>query len=115
MSIALYMDEHVHRAITMGLRMRGIDVLTVQEDERNGVDDLVILDRASELQRVIFSQDSDFLIEANRRQQQGIRFSGVLYAHQKLISIGNCVCDLEIVAQVSKPEDLADEVWFLPL
>ncbi len=95
--------------------MRDIDVLTVQEDGRNGVDDLIILDRASELQRVIFSQDSDFLIEANRRQQQGIQFSGVLYAHQKLISIGNCVRDLEIVAQVSKLEDLADKVWYLPL
>lgn len=26
--IALYMDEHVPRAITIGLRLRGIDVLT---------------------------------------------------------------------------------------
>ncbi|NJR38908.1 MAG: DUF5615 family PIN-like protein [Leptolyngbyaceae cyanobacterium CSU_1_4] len=115
MSLALYMDEHVHRAITVGLRIRGIDVLTVQEDGRNGVDDLIILDRASQLQRVIFSQDSDFLIEANRRQQRGTQFSGVLYAHQKLISIGNCIRDLEIVAQVSNPEDLADKVWYLPL
>jgi hypothetical protein len=30
MSIALYMDENVHRAVTNGLRLRGIDVLTVQ-------------------------------------------------------------------------------------
>ncbi len=30
--IPVYMDEHVPKAITIGLRMRGIDVLTVQED-----------------------------------------------------------------------------------
>jgi hypothetical protein len=28
MSVALYMDEHVHRAITVGLRLRSVDALT---------------------------------------------------------------------------------------
>ena len=28
MATALYMDHHVPRAITMGLRLRGIDVIT---------------------------------------------------------------------------------------
>ena len=32
MTVAFYMDEHVHRAITNGLKLRNIDVLTVQED-----------------------------------------------------------------------------------
>ena len=36
MSIAFYIDENVHRAITTGLRMRDVDVLTVQEDGRSG-------------------------------------------------------------------------------
>jgi hypothetical protein len=30
MSLSFYMDEHVPKAITNGLRIRGIDVLTVQ-------------------------------------------------------------------------------------
>ncbi len=34
MSLAFYMDEHVPRSITSGLRLRSIDVLTVQEDGR---------------------------------------------------------------------------------
>ncbi len=29
-TVALYMDEHIHRAITTGLRLRGVDVLTAQ-------------------------------------------------------------------------------------
>jgi hypothetical protein len=32
----------------------------------------LILDRAFELKRVMFSQDQDFLIEANHRQAKGI-------------------------------------------
>ncbi len=32
MPIAFYMDEHIPMAITLGLRMRGVDILTAQED-----------------------------------------------------------------------------------
>ncbi|MBO1350393.1 MAG: DUF5615 family PIN-like protein [Hormoscilla sp. GUM202] len=115
MTIALYMDEHVRLAVTKGLRMRGVDVLTVQEDERAGYPDDILLDRATELKRVMFSQDQDFLVEANRRQAAGIVFSGVLYAPQLSVSIGECVRDLEIIAKVSEAEDLANQVKYLPL
>lgn len=37
MSVAIYMDEHVHRAITVGLRLRGVDVLTAQEDDEQAL------------------------------------------------------------------------------
>ncbi len=49
MAIAQYMDEHVRRAITIELRLRGVDVLTVQEDGRTGFPDPIVLDRATEL------------------------------------------------------------------
>ena len=34
MSVAFYMDEHVPKPITLALRIRGVDVLTAQEDDR---------------------------------------------------------------------------------
>jgi predicted nuclease of predicted toxin-antitoxin system len=75
MTVGLYMDVHVHRAITTGLRLRGVDVLTAQEDGyRRAVDD-VLLDRATELQRVLFTQDEDLLAEAKRRQMQSVPFA----------------------------------------
>ena len=115
MSIALYMDEQVPLAITTGLRRLGIDVLTVQEDNRSGYADPILLDRATELGRVMFSQDEDLPIEAHHRQAKGINFAGVIYAHQMSVSIGNCVRDLEIIAKVSEPEDFANWVQYLPL
>lgn len=60
MSLTLYMDEHVHGAITTGLRLRDVDVLTVQEDDRSGFPDPEILDRATQLCRIVFTQDRDF-------------------------------------------------------
>lgn len=115
MTIALYMDEHIHSSITVGLRLRDVDVLTVQEDGRSGISDILLLDRATELQRVVFSQDQDFLIEAQRRQVEGISFAGVIYAQQRVVTIGDCVRDLEIIVKASSPEDLVNLVQFLPL
>ncbi len=115
MSIALYMDEHVHRAITVALRLRGVDVVTAQEDGRRNTPDDVLLDRAGELQRVFFTQDEDLLIEAARRQRDGIPFVGVIYAHQLRVTISVCVHDLELIAKAATLEELANRVEYLPL
>lgn len=115
MPIALYMNQHVPRAITNGLRLRGVDVITAYEDGASEMDDPELLDRAGELERVLFTQDDDLLAEAARRQREGTSFRGVIYAHQLRVSIGTCVQDLEIIAKAGEPEDLMDRVEFLPL
>lgn len=115
MTVALYMDEQVPLPITIGLRLRDVNVLTVQEDGRSGTPDPILLDRATELQRVMFSQDQDFLAEARYRQAEGVNFAGVIYARQLIVSIGVCIRDLEIIAKVCELEDLANRVEYLPL
>jgi predicted nuclease of predicted toxin-antitoxin system len=115
MTLALYMDEHVHRSISVGLRLRQIDVLTVQEDGLTGYRDSQILDRATEIRRILFTQDDDFLVEAQHRQAIGIYFSGIIYAHQLSISIGNCIRDIELITQIETFEELANTVRYLPL
>lgn len=115
MSIAFYLDENVHRGIRDGLRIRNVDVLTVQEDGLTGSGDSVILDRATELNRVLFSQDDDFLREAIRLQEEGKYFFGVVYAHKLRVSVGNCVRDLEVIAKAAELEELENRVQYLPL
>ena len=109
------MDENVSRAITVGLRQRGIDVVTTQEDGRMGAPDDEILSRSTELGRALFSQDDDLLRETTKRQIEGVHFSGVIYAHQLRITIGECIHDLELVAQATEPDELVDSVLHLPL
>jgi hypothetical protein len=115
MPVGLYMDQHVPRAVTNGLRMRNVEVLTAFEDGANTLDDAALLDRASALGRVLFSQDDDLLAEAALRQTTGRPFAGVAYAHQLRVSIGACIRDLEIIATVGEPEDLQQRVLYLPL
>lgn len=55
MSIALYLDENVARAVAIGLRLRGVDVITPEDDNCRGIADPLLLDRATELGRPLFS------------------------------------------------------------
>ena len=109
------MDVHVRRAITNALRLRGIAVLTAQEDGTAEFNDPDLLDRAGVLDRVLFSQDDDLLREAAVRQSTGQPFAGVIYAHQLGLSVGRCIDDLALLALVEEPDALRQRLIFLPL
>lgn len=108
MSFAIYMDVNVRAEITRQLRVRGVDVLTSQEDGTRESSDSALLDRATELGRVFFTRDEDFLAEAASRQRSGITFSGIIYAHQLRATIGQCVQDLEMLATTSDASEWAE-------
>jgi len=99
------MDVHVPYPVTVKLRLRGVDVLTAQEDGSRELGDPELLDRATELGRILFSQDKDLLREARQRQQNGQTFTGVIYASQLRISIGQVIADLELIALASEPDE----------
>jgi len=109
------MNANVPRAVTNGLRLRGVDVLTAQQDGSASLSDSDLLDRAGALQRVVFTFDDDLLAIAAWRQREGIPFNGVIYAHPLHSSIGTCIRDLEIIARAADTEDLANRAEFLPL
>ena len=53
--VPLYSDENVRGQVIRGLKARGVDVLTAQEDGRHRTRDPEVLDRATALGRVLFS------------------------------------------------------------
>jgi hypothetical protein len=112
--LSLYMDHCVSAPITAGLRQRGIDVLTAEEDGAAQYDDDQLLDRATSLGRVLFTQDKDLLVIAHHRQQTAVEFAGVAYAHQRKITIGQAIRDLELLAKALDPDDMRNRVEYLP-
>ena len=115
MSLGLYMDVHVPAAVTDGLRRRGVDVLASQEDGTRETDDPKLLRRATELERVLFSQDEDLLRVATDWQRTGQPFAGLVFAHQLGMSIGRCIEDLELIAGCCLEEELSNSIIYLPL
>jgi Domain of unknown function (DUF5615) len=114
-SLGLYMDVHVRPEVSDGLRQRGVDVLTAQEERATRLHDPDLLDRASAVGRVLFTQDEDLLAEEVRRQRQGLDFMTVLYAHQLRVPIGRCIDDLELFSKVATAEESRGQVIYLPI
>lgn len=81
MPVSLYMDEHVPQAITDQLRRRGIDALTALEDGFDQTPDEHVLQRSTELNRILFTQDIRFKARAQEWQRIGRTFSGLLFGH----------------------------------
>jgi predicted nuclease of predicted toxin-antitoxin system len=109
LSLSFYVDVHVPRAVTTELRLRKIDVLTAQEDGMAQLDDENLLRRATELGRILVSQDQDLLREEARRQQENGDFSGIVYGHQLRVTIGQMVEDLELIARPRRWENGGEE------
>jgi hypothetical protein len=115
MALRLYLDHRVPRAIALGLRLRNVDVVTAAEDGAAEMDDSALMDRASELGRLLVTFDNDLLAEADRRQQANQSFSGLVFAHPLRVPVGVCVKDLELIAKSGGPDDVRNSVLFLPL
>jgi predicted nuclease of predicted toxin-antitoxin system len=109
------MDVHVPRAITTALRMRSMDAVTAQEDGAAEFDDRRLLQRATELGRVLVSQDADLLREGMRRLRAHEDFSGIIYAHQLRITVGQMVQDLELIARATSREEWRGKIEYLPI
>lgn len=110
-----YMDHHVPSAITSGLRRKGIDCLTAAEDGAHQWDDDQLLERATGLNRILFSQDVDHLVIAASWQDHGRSFAGLVYGKQLQVTIGSAIRDLELIAHVLQPVEIHNNVIRIPL
>lgn len=109
------MDVHIPAAITAGLIRRKIDVLTSQDDGTREVEDEDLLQRATDLGRLLFSQDQDLIRIARQWQRDGQFFVGLVFSDQQGESIGQCIEDIELLALCCSEEEVANQVIFLPL
>ena len=64
---------------------------------------------------MIFTHDVGFMRETAARQERGVHFVGVVYARQRKVSLGECIRDLELIAEASQPEEWHSRVEYLPL
>jgi len=80
LTLRLYLDHHVP-AVSEGLRLRGVDVLTAYEDGSAELEDPPLLHRTTELGRVLFTQDTNLLAVASEWQMTGREFAGLIYGH----------------------------------
>jgi hypothetical protein len=104
-----HLDEHVHPAIAHGLRLRGIDVTTTVDANLLGAPDESHLEFARQEERVIFTNDPDFL----RFTSEGIAHPGIAYCARNTRSIGYIVRHLCLMHDCLTAEEMRGRVEYL--
>jgi uncharacterized protein with PIN domain len=107
--IRFYMDENMDNDIAKALRGRGIDVLTTAEANRIGSTDTDQVTFARNENRVLVTQDEDFLI----LDSQQINHAGIAYYKQRTRTIKEVVRGLILIYEVLTPEEMVNHVEFL--
>jgi predicted nuclease of predicted toxin-antitoxin system len=106
--VRFYSDENVPRAVTIGLRLRGVDILTAQVAAMAGRSDVDHLALALSQRRVVFTQDADFL----RLHAGGVNHAGIVYAAQQS-AVGELVRGLMLIVEVLHADEMERHVEFL--
>ena len=106
--IRFYTDENVSKAVIMGLRRRGVDVLSVPEAGTLGASDEEHMRIAALDRRVIVTQDRDFL----RLAASGVRHTGIVFAPQSR-TLGRLIFGLTLIHQVLEPDDMTDHIEYI--
>jgi len=105
--ISFLLDEHLPSSVAEELEGRGVDVKTVYDVNLEGSPDSEILEFAEQDNRVVVTQDSDFL-ELDEEQHSGIVFL------TEPIRIGDLTRELARVLENFEPGDLEGSVSYIP-
>ena len=112
--IRLYADENVDDRIVRGLRLRGIDILTVVEAGMIGKPDSEQLSYASLNGRVLLTSDQDFLKLHLRWVEQSREHAGIIYYSQFHVGVGTCIWGVKLIMDLLSPEEMRNHLEFIP-
>lgn len=115
--LRLAADENFNGRILRGLQRRlpALDLLRVQDTEIYGADDRTVLEWASREGRVLLTHDVATLVGyAYNRIETGEPLMGVIAVIARA-GVGPALEDLEILLRAGTPEELENQVVFIPL
>jgi predicted nuclease of predicted toxin-antitoxin system len=115
--LRLLADEHVPSALVRGLASRqpDLDIVRVQDVGLRTRDDETLLDWGARNGRVLLSEDRRTLAGfANGRIAGGRPFAGLIL-YDLATSTDRLIEDILIVANACSPDDLATQIFYVPL
>jgi hypothetical protein len=115
MPVKLYADVHVPGPVILQLRLRAVDILAATEENTNELADDQLLQLATSLQRVMITQDIRFRALAENWQRTGRPFAGLVFGHQRSVSFGDMIFDLELIAKTTDLQYWQNRVEQIPL
>ncbi len=115
MKIRLYMDEDaMSRALINGLRARGVDVTSVEEEGKRALDDRAQLEFSTQQGRVLCTSNiKDFYLLHTEYLQKGKFHAGIILIPQKRYTVGEQIRRLLKLISTKTSETMQSQIEFL--
>jgi Domain of unknown function (DUF5615) len=113
----LLADENFNGRILRALKRQipDLDVVRAQDTRLSGAEDPALLQFAADEKRVLLTHDQETLVGyAWQRVRSGTTMPGVIVAPTDH-PIGQVIADLELLLLAGQPEDVEQQILFLPL
>lgn len=110
-------DENFNGRIVRGIlqRNRNVDILRVQDTDYAEAEDLPILEFAAKQNRIVLTHDAATMIGfAYERLTNKLPMPGMIIASMG-ISIGVAVEDILLITECYSPEEIKNQVIYIPL
>jgi predicted nuclease of predicted toxin-antitoxin system len=107
--VRYHLDENMHEAVALGLRLRSIDVTTTAEARLLGASDEEQLRFAISQQRILVTRDHDFVALSATVEQH----PGIVFARQGRRVIGTTVLALARLHRTQTAEQMINRMEFL--
>ncbi len=120
MPIKFYTDAHIETAITVQLRIRGVDIIRCQDVGLTNGSDEMHLEYAISQNRSIVTKDRDFVAFHVQYLQVGKFHAGIFVISRNQVSIGAVVTELEAWHQLTQDDenilknDVYNQLYFVP-
>lgn len=108
-----FVDEHIAHALVSGLRMAGMDVVTVQDVGLRSEDDPPLLDFAYQHERILLTNDHDFLAHAAERNARLEPFAPIIFWPQQQRAVGQLLPKILRIASMHDYGEACSKVFFL--
>ncbi|MEM7333500.1 MAG: DUF5615 family PIN-like protein [Chloroflexota bacterium] len=108
-SLRFYLDENVPVQVAQQLTLKGIDAITVRDLDMLGDSDANHLQKATELNRVLCTYDSDFIHLAMKSEAH----AGIVFGQQSVHYIGEWVNWLSLMHSVYTAEDMKNRIEYI--
>lgn len=121
-ALKFYTDTHIAKAVAIQLRARGVDIVRCEDVGLAAASDLEHLEYAVRENRVMITNDDDFLALDKAWREQDRRHAGIIYClpHvQGIASIGKIVAECwelhRLIAEGAGTveEDIANQIVYL--
>ena len=104
-----HLDENIADAVADGLRRHHIDVTTTHDAGLSGEMDDAHIEFARLHQRIIFTQDRDFLALA----ASCVRHHGLVYCHQQTRTIGQMIAFLVLLNECVGESEMPNRIEYV--